>query len=310
MGVGVGVGDSRFGNRYAYAYPHAYAGDDPGDDGAVPAMAFVDGAIVPLAQARVPVTDRGFLWGDHAFEIVRAVAGRPCDGDAHLERLASSAALLRMPPVDRAACARALAATLAAAALDDASARIVLTRGDHPGLAPPAHPHTRLVIVVEPLDPARAPAGVRLHSVDGHRGGLVPAAAKTGNYLGSVLALAQARAAGADDALLHDGDLALETATASLLVVIDGELLAPTGPSLPGVTAARVTALLTARGRVVRARPVSRAMVAAADELFVTSARRGVTPVIALDEVARTVGPVSAEAAAAYDEWLGKIRRA
>ena len=38
----------------------------------MPAMAFVDGAIGPLAHARVPVTDRGFLWGDHAFEIVQS----------------------------------------------------------------------------------------------------------------------------------------------------------------------------------------------------------------------------------------------
>ncbi len=275
----------------------------------MPAMAFVDGEIVPLAQARIPVSDRGFLWGDHAFEIVRAVAGRTCDGDAHLARLVASAALLRMPPVDRDACARAVDATLMAAALADASVRIVLTRGDDPGLAPAADAHTRLVIVVEPLDPTRAPAGVRLHSVDGHRGGLVPAAAKTGNYLGSVLALAVARDAGADDALLHDGDLALETATASLLVVVGDEVLTPTGPSLPGVTAARVVALLRAAGRVVRAAAVTRAMVAAADELLVTSARRGVTPVIALDGVARTPGAMAAEAARAYDEWLGEIRR-
>jgi branched-subunit amino acid aminotransferase/4-amino-4-deoxychorismate lyase len=276
----------------------------------MPAVALVDGAIVPLAAARVPVTDRGFLWGDHAFEIVRAVDGRPLDGDAHLERLGASAGLLRMPAIDRAAVARALAETLAAAAEPDAAARIVVTRGDAAGLGPRAGARTRLVILVEPLGPAPAAApGVRLHSLAGHRGGLVPAAAKSGNYLGSVLALAAAADAGADDALLHDGDRVLETATGSLLVVTGGAIVSPTGPLLPGVTAARIAALLAARGHPVQARPVHHAEAATADELLVTSARRGVAPVTALDGVGRAPGPIFAQAAAAYAAWIEDVRR-
>ena len=275
----------------------------------MPAMAFVDGAIGPLAAARIPITDRGFLWGDHAFEIVRAVAGRLCDGDAHLDRLAASMALLRMPAFDRAACAQAVAATVAAAALDDAGVRIVVTRGDQPGLAPRPTATTRLVITVEPLI-AAASAGVRLHSLDGHRGGLVPAAAKSGNYLGSVLALAAAIDSGADDALLHAGDVVLETATSSLLVVSGGDILTPIGALLPGVTSARVAALLAARGHTVRAATVRRADIAAAAEILVTSARRGVAPVIAVDGVARAPGPIVAEAAAAYQAWIDAIRAA
>ena len=273
----------------------------------MPSVALVDGEIVPLAEARVPVTDRGFLWGDHAFEIVRAVLGHALDGAAHLDRLAASMASLRMPALDREGCARALDATLAAADLDDAAVRIVVTRGDQPGLAPRATARPRLVIIVEPLAPP-ATTGVRLHSLDGHRGGLVPASAKTGNYLGSVLALAAAADAGADDALLHDGERVLETATATLLLVIAGELVTPTGPLLPGVTAARIATLLAARGRVTRAAAVDRAELLAADELLVTSARRGVAPVVALDGIARSPGPVAAEAAAAHDAWIATIR--
>ena len=272
-------------------------------------MAFVDGAIGPLAEARIPITDRGFLWGDHAFEIVRAVAGRLCDGDAHLDRLATSLALLRMPAFDRAACAQAVAATVAAAALADASVRIVVTRGDQPGLAARATGATRLVIVCEPLT-AGAAGGVRLPSLDGHRGGLVPAAAKSGNYLGSVLALAAAIDGGADDALLHDGDVVLETATASVLVVIGGAIVTPLGALLPGVTSARVAALLAARGHTVRAATVRRADITAAAEILVTSARRGVAPVIAVDGVARAPGPIFAEAAASYQAWIEAIRAA
>ncbi len=270
-------------------------------------MAYVDGALGPLAQARVPLTDRGLRWGDHVFEVVRAIAGRPCDGAAHLDRLAASAALIRMPALDRAGCEQALAATLAAADLDDAEVRIMVTRGDDPGLAPSASARLRLLITVEPLA-AAGEGGVRLHSLDAHRGGLVPAAAKAGNYLGSVLAVAAAREAGADDALLHDGDQVLETATASLLVVAGGEVLLPTGPRLPGVTAARVAALLTAQGWRVREAAVDRATAVGADELLITSARRGVVAVTALDGLARRPGHVAAAAASAYDGWLRSHR--
>ncbi|KAB2884067.1 MAG: D-amino acid aminotransferase, partial [Kofleriaceae bacterium] len=41
---------------------------------------------MPLDEARVPITDRGFLWGDHVFEVVRVEGGRLCDGEAHLAR--------------------------------------------------------------------------------------------------------------------------------------------------------------------------------------------------------------------------------
>ncbi|MBZ0236096.1 MAG: hypothetical protein K8M05_27455, partial [Deltaproteobacteria bacterium] len=84
-------------------------------------MAWIDGAVVPLDEARVPITDRGFLWGDHVFEVVRVEGGRLCDGEAHLARLGRSAALLRMAAPDRAAVARAIAATIDAGEARSAS---------------------------------------------------------------------------------------------------------------------------------------------------------------------------------------------
>ncbi|HVV83639.1 MAG TPA: hypothetical protein VHE35_11250, partial [Kofleriaceae bacterium] len=63
-----------------------------------------------------------------------------------------------------------------------------------------------------------------------------------------------------------------------------------------------------ARGRAVRHAALTRADVAAADELLVTSARRGVAPVIAVDGVPRVPGPVAAEAAAAYAAWIEAVR--
>ncbi len=258
---------------------------------------------MPLAEARVPVTDRGFLWGDHVFEIIRAQGDTLCDGAAHLARLVASAALVRLPAPDPAFVERVARETLTAAGLAAASIRVMWTRGDARGLAPSAAGAPRLVILVEPLAPA--PHGVRLAVVRGSRDGLVPAAAKTGNYLGSVLALALAENAGADDALLVDGDeCALETATASLFVVEPGKVLMPAGANLPGVTAARVAALLVGAGHAVISERLPLARVVAADELFVTSARRGLVPVVALDGAPRLPGPVTATASAAHAAWV------
>ncbi len=269
----------------------------------MPAMAWIDGAIVPLAEARVPVTDRGFLWGDHVFEVIRAEGMRLCDGPAHLDRLDASAALLRMTAPDREQVLLAAVETVRHAAMRSSSVRIIWTRGDAAALGA-AGP--RLIIMVEPLRPP--PDGVRLATVRGPRvGGLVPAVAKSGNHLGSVLALAAATETGADDALLVDDEGAvLETASANLFVVDpDGTVITPTGALLPGVTAARVVALLAERGHVIDATRVSLERARAAAELFITSSRRGVVPVLALDGEVREAGPTTAVAAEAYAAWLG-----
>lgn len=269
----------------------------------MPAMAWIDGEVTPLADARVPVTDRGFLWGDHVFEVIRAEGLRLCDGPAHLDRLAASAELVRMVAPVRQDVIIAATETLRHAGLGTASVRIIWTRGDSSAVGPAAA--SRLVVMAEPLRPA--PDGVRLVSVRGPRvGGLIPAVAKTGNHLGSVLALAAATAAGADDALIIDEDDAvLETASANLFVVEpDGLVVTPTGALLPGVTAARIVALLTEAGHTVTAARVSLARAQAATELFITSSRRGVVAVRALDGIERETGPTTVAAAEAYAAWL------
>ncbi|HUQ05529.1 MAG TPA: aminotransferase class IV [Kofleriaceae bacterium] len=275
----------------------------------MPAKAWIDGAIVPLDEARVPVTDRGFLWGDHVFEIIRAEGRFLCDGDAHLARLARSASLVRMAPPDLAVIARAIAATVVAAAAgappSSASVRIVWTRGDARGLAPSTAGAGRLVITVEPLAATTVTSGVSLGIVHGARASLVPAAAKSGNYLASVLALAAAADAGADDALLVDAEgNVLETATANLFVVDAAGVTTPSGALLPGITAARVAQLLGEAGHTIDTAPVSLERARNATELFVTSARRGPVPVVALDGAPRETGAVTRAATVAYARWL------
>src|SRR5262245_8666958 len=91
-------------------------------------LASLDGRIMPVDEARVPVTDEGLLRGDGVFEVIRLYDGRPYALDEHLERMAKSAAGLR-PPFDGALLRADVDALLAAGDPGDGALRLVWTRG-------------------------------------------------------------------------------------------------------------------------------------------------------------------------------------
>src|SRR4051794_5134998 len=93
-------------------------------------LACLDGTVVPLAEARIPVTDEGLLRGDGVFEVVRVYGGAPFALDEHLQRMTGSAASLRLPfaAADVEADAHKL---LEASRPGDAILRLVVTRGGH-----------------------------------------------------------------------------------------------------------------------------------------------------------------------------------
>ncbi len=274
----------------------------------MPAVASIDGAIAPLAAAAVPLTDRGLLFGDHVFEVARVSRGWVVDGARHLARLADSAAACRLPPPP-AALAAWITAAIAAAAEPEATLRVMWTAGDGAGLARDPAARGRAIAIVEPWAPPAVVTPVRLVTrvIDpsGRTGALVPVTAKAGSYLASVLALDAARAAGADDALLIDAaGHVLETATASVAIIDRRGLVIAAGACLPGVTMARVGALAAALGVPVTAAVVDRASLAQADEVLVTSSRRGVVAVVRVDDVAYAAGPRTAQIATAYADWI------
>ena len=91
-------------------------------------LASVDGAISPVEDARIPVTDEGLLRGDGAFEVIRLYAGRPFALEDHYARLARSCAGLRLE-ADFGALRAEVRALLDATGTVDALLRLVLTRG-------------------------------------------------------------------------------------------------------------------------------------------------------------------------------------
>jgi len=263
----------------------------------VDGAAWVDGRVLPLAQATLPVTDRGFLLGDAVFETLRTRSGRPFLVGDHLDRLRRSAAAVALPvPWPDAELLSIIDELLPGRPESDAVIRLTVTRGDggH-GLALPEPVRPRLVVIRRPLPELsvareRGVAVVRDPRPVG-RDPTLPPEVKTGNYLGAVTAIGAARRAGAVEALVRGvGGGWIEGTTSNLFVVGEGALLAP-GPeagALPGITRALVLALADRAGVPVHERAVEEEELERADELFVTSTVKGILPVVQLD--ARVVG--------------------
>lgn len=269
----------------------------------------IDGILVAPEQATVSVFDRGFLYGDGVFEVFRTWDEVAVDLDAHLIRLFASAAALGIKSLDRARVAHAVQHTLKNSGPGEHRIRVVLTRGPGAlGARPDALGPGRTIVIVEPL-PAQ-PSELSLAVVDWPLPRRSGAAHKALAYLDHILARELAASAGADEAvrLGPDGDV-VECATSNIFLVSAGTVVTPPVEIgiLPGVTRARVLAACKALGIAVQERRVALAELQGADEIFVTSAVRGVVAVTRLDGGARAAGPITARVVAAYLEGLRRL---
>jgi branched-chain amino acid aminotransferase len=267
----------------------------------------IDGELVAPEAASVSVFDRGLLYGDGLFEVLRTWGGKPALLDEHLARLRTSAGELHMQvPVQLAAWTRA---AVAAAGEGEHRVRIVVTRGPGPiGARLGALGGGRAIVIIEPL-PVQ-PTELSLAIVDWPLPTRSGPGHKTLAYLDPVIARELAAAAGADEAVrLDDAGDVVECATANLFAVAGGAVITPPvdGGALPGVTRARVLGLCGELGIAAGSRRLPVHDVRAADELFATSALRGVVPVTRLDGEPRAVGPVTRRIVQAYAHAMAAL---
>lgn len=262
----------------------------------------IDGELVEPDEARISVFDRGLLYGDGCFEVLRTWNGIARDLAAHLDRLYDTAGVLQLASVERKRVEEAVYKTIAAAGAGEHRIRIVLTRGPGALAAPLASLGPgRAIVIVEPL-PA-PPAGLAVAVVDWPLPRRQDVGRKTLAYLDHILARELARAAGADEAVrLDDAGHAVEGSTSNLFAVHGGTVqTAPTrGGILPGIVRARVLALCARERIPTRERALSVRDLRSADELFVTSSLRGVVGVTALDGAPRAIGPLTRRLSAGY----------
>jgi len=278
----------------------------------------VDGRLVPAEDATVNVRDRGFQYGDAAFETLRVYGGDIFEWEAHADRLARTCRTLdfdeAMPP--RADLRERVLETIAANDLADAYARLSITRGVQPGkLTPAARVDPTIVVVVKPLPRGGTdgesvwdgPATVRTVRRRRPPDTALPADAKTHNYLTGVLARLELQEvdADADEPLLRDTDgHVAEGATSNVFFVDDGTLKTPgtSLPLLPGVTRSVVLELAREEGFPVETGRYGVSDLRAADEVFLTNTTWEIRPVTDVDGATLDVGPMTKLLARLFDQ--------
>jgi branched-chain amino acid aminotransferase len=266
----------------------------------------IDGVLVAPDEARISVFDRGLLYGDGCFEVLRTWDGVARDLDAHLDRLLDTARFLALNTVERGKLNETVYRTIAAAGLGEHRIRIVLTRG--PGglgqrfaeLGP-----GRAIVIVEELPPQ--PSELTLATVDWPVPGGRGHGHKTLAYLDHLIARELARAASADEAVrLDPRGRVVEGATCNVFLVAAGIVVTPAVDqgALPGIVRARVLGLCAREGIITQQREVSLRELRGADELFVTSSLRGVVAVASLDHTLCSTGPITPRLAQAYAQAM------
>ena len=256
---------------------------------------WLDGAYLPLAEARVSPLDRGFLFADGVYEVVPVHRGRPFRLRQHLERLERSLAELRMrSPLARPGWVEVTERLVAAAGAPEVLVYLQVTRGVEYGrnhLFPPADIAPTGFAFASPYpvpSPATLEQGLATTLLEDTRWARCDV--KSVALLANVLLRQEAQDRGGAEALLHrDGRVTEGSSSTVFIVDGDGRLVTPPNGHdiLPGTSRDAVVDL-AAGWLPVEVRDFTVAELCAATEVWIASAGRGVLPVTSIDH--RPVG--------------------
>jgi branched-chain amino acid aminotransferase len=262
-------------------------------------LIYLDGELVPRAEAKVSVFDSGFMLGDGVWEGLRLHNAKFAFLDDHLARLEAGAKAIDLDiGMTREALADALMRTVQANDMESGvHVRLMVTRG--PKKTPFQDPRLSLwgptiVIIAEhkDADPRTFEAGITLFTAHVHRGPADVQDPKLNSHskLNCILAMIQAIKADADEALMLDPHGFVATCNSTnFFIVRAGEVWTSTGDyCLNGITRAKVLEICRANAIPAFERNFSLVDVYSADEAFVTGTFGGQVPAIAVD--GRTVG--------------------
>lgn len=279
-------------------------------------LIYVNGRIVPKAQALVSVYDAGFMLGDGVWEGLRIYNGTWAFMDEHLDRLFEAARAIDLDiRMTKAEVAQALLDTAAANGMtNDVHARLMVTRGiksrpfQHPRLAQQG---PTVAIIMEHSRPS-LPRPIRLATVPHLRGLPMTQDPKLNSHskLNCILACIAAEKAGADEALMLDIHGFVNTTNAcNVFIVRKGQVWTSTGDyCMNGITRQKVIDLCRANGIPVFERNYSLVDVYGADEMFLTGTFGAQTPVGMVDgRVIGTgqMGPVTERLRGLYKALVG-----
>ena len=251
-------------------------------------LCFLNGEFMPLSEARIPVLDRGFIFGDGIYEVAPVYGRKLFRFDEHLARLNRSLAKLRIPqPATRDEWLARCRQLVAARPEEEQVVYIQVTRGvaprDH---VMPAHITPTVFMMSNPLKAATAEqrhkgvACVTARDFRWERGDI-----KSISLLGNVLARQMSADHGAVETIMfRDGHLT-EAAASNVWIVHEGALLGPPKSEhvLEGIRVELLRELCEDCGVAYNLRPITEADVRAADEVLLSSATKEVMAVTQID---------------------------
>lgn len=271
---------------------------------------YVDGNFVPADEARIPVDDLAILRGIGVFDLLRTYNGKPLLLKEHVDRLCHSARQINMEiPWSHGQICAIVRETLSRNQVQEANVRIVVTGGSSPDFMTPVG-KPRLLVLVTPL--IGLPRwwyedGVKVITIGSAR--QMPDA-KSIDYLPAAMALRQAQAQDAIEAIYLDSDgNALEGTTSNLFALCGDTLVTPGRGILSGIT--RKAVLEISRDLyAVEIRDVSRQELLQASEVFLTGTNKGLVPVVQVDDAIigdGRPGPVTGNIMRALEQQTPKV---
>jgi D-alanine transaminase len=263
----------------------------------MPELAYVNGKIMPIEEAMVPIEDRGYQFGDAVYEVVNSYNGKPFGLEEHLDRLERSLRALSYPPVSRHRIRDAMNEILNRSAMERASVYLQISRG----VAPRNHAFgdmKDLQVVITVRGVREVPEALRRNgataiTVEDIRWGRCDI--KTVQLLPNCLAKQKAMEAGAYDAIfVTDEGIVRETTISNVFIVVDGKVI--THPAnhniLNGITRMMVIDCCRELTLPIDERFYTTEEMFSADEVFFSGTTIEVLPVVRIDGRAITDGNV------------------
>lgn len=260
-------------------------------------LVFVNGQLLPRAEAKVSVFDSSVQGGDAVWEGLRVYQGRVAALDEHLRRLQDSAKALAFADVPSTDDVRdAIFRTLEANGMrDEAHMRLTLTRGEKitSGMNPRFNESgCTLIVLAEWKPPVYSDEGIRVVTASTRRNTSQCLDSKIhhNNLLNNILASIEANVAGVDAAIMLDiQGFVSETNDTNIFIVRDGTVITPHADScLPGITRRMVLDICSKQDVPAIERNLSLTELYSADEVFTTGTMGELTPVLEAD--GRTIG--------------------
>jgi branched-chain amino acid aminotransferase len=279
--------------------------------------AWIDGGFVPIGEARIPLTDWGFLRSDATYDVVATSKGRFFRLDQHLDRFEASVAKLRMKlPVSRDELARILAECVERAGLEDAYVSMTCTRGTPPpGPRDPRRFTNRLYCFAIPyiwvFNAQEKGRAARLITASTKRipPESVDPRVKNYHWLDLVMGVFEALDSGADLPILVDRDRNVtEGSGFNVFMVEKGRVLTPAKGVLEGITRQTVMEICQSEKLDAELAHFTIERFRKADEIFLSTTAGGIMPVGEIDKSqvgTGTMGPVTKRIHDTYWAWHG-----